>query len=93
VRHPLVAAGFGVVVVSEPPQKIPAKDVIFRDLAPEDRAWMPVGAVWRPESLTAPVSLRFIDVLTQTCGNGNGGVGVGDGHLHAPGISRKLKNF
>jgi DNA-binding transcriptional LysR family regulator len=80
-----VAAGFGVVVVSEPLQKIPAKDVIFRDLAPEDRAWMPVGAVWRPESLTAPVALRFIDVLTQTCGNGNGG---GNGHLHAQGISR-----
>ena len=34
-----VAAGFGVAVVSEPLQKIPAKDVIFRDLAPEDRAW------------------------------------------------------
>ena len=72
-------------MVSEPLQKIPAKDVIFRDLAPEDRAWMPVGAVWRPESLTAPVALRFIDVLTQTCGNGNGG---GNGHLHAQGISR-----
>jgi DNA-binding transcriptional LysR family regulator len=39
-----VAAGFGVAVVSEPLQKIPAKDVIFRDLAPEDRAWTPVGA-------------------------------------------------
>jgi DNA-binding transcriptional LysR family regulator len=74
-----VAAGFGVVVVSEPLQKIPAKDVIFRDLAPEDRAWMPVGAVWRPDALTAPVASRFIDVLTQTCGNGNGGVGVGNG--------------
>ncbi len=29
-----VAAGFGVAVVSEPLQKIPARDVIFRDLAP-----------------------------------------------------------
>jgi DNA-binding transcriptional LysR family regulator len=74
-----VAAGFGVAVVSEPLQKIPAKDVIFRDLAPEDRAWVPVGAVWKPDALTAPVASRFIDVLTQTCGNGNGGVGVGDG--------------
>jgi DNA-binding transcriptional LysR family regulator len=74
-----VAAGFGVAVVSEPLQKIPAKDVIFRDLAPEDRAWTPVGAVWKPDALTAPVASRFIDVLTQTCGNGNGGFGVGDG--------------
>ena len=31
----LGAARFGVAVVSEPLQKIPAKDVIFRDLAPE----------------------------------------------------------
>src|ERR1700693_1179118 len=74
-----VAAGYGLAVVSEPLQKIPAKDVIFRDLCPEDRAWMPVGAVWKPDALTAPVASRFIDVLTQTCGNGNGGVGVGDG--------------
>jgi len=74
-----VAAGYGVAVVSEPLQRIPAKDVIFRDLAPEDRAWTPVGAVWRPDALTAPVASRFIDVLTQTCGNGNGGVGVGNG--------------
>jgi DNA-binding transcriptional LysR family regulator len=77
-----VAAGFGVAVVSEPLQKIPAKDVIFRELAPEDKAWVPVGAVWRPDALTAPVALRFIDVLTQTCGNGNGGVSVGNGRLN-----------
>jgi DNA-binding transcriptional LysR family regulator len=77
-----VAAGFGVAVVSEPLQKIPAKDVVFRELAPEDRAWVPVGAVWKPDVLTAPVALRFIDVLTQTCGNGNGGVGVGNGRLN-----------
>src|SRR6202790_457068 len=71
--------GYGVGGGGEPLRKIPAKDVIFRDLAPEDRAWTPVGAVWRPDALTAPVASRFIDVLTQTCGNGNGGVGVGDG--------------
>jgi DNA-binding transcriptional LysR family regulator len=74
-----VAAGFGVAVVSEPLQKIPAKDVIFRELAPEDKAWVPVGAVWRPDALTVPVASRFIDVLTQTCGNGNAGVDVGNG--------------
>ena len=39
-----VAAGFGVAVVSEPLQKIPAKDVIFRDLAPEDRRVGPRGS-------------------------------------------------
>ena len=70
-----VAAGYGVAVVSEPLQRIPAKDVIFRDLAPEDRAWVPVGAVWKPDALTAPVASQFIDVLAQTCGNGNGGLG------------------
>src|SRR4029077_8433717 len=35
-----------------PLQRIPAKDVIFPDLAPEDRAWVPVGAVWKPDALT-----------------------------------------
>ena len=40
-----VAAGYGLAVVSEPLQKIPAKDVIFRDLCREDRAWMPGAAL------------------------------------------------
>jgi DNA-binding transcriptional LysR family regulator len=70
-----VSAGYGLAVVSEPLQKIPAKDVVFRDLCPEDRAWMPVGAVWKPDSLTAPAASKFIDVLAQVCGDGNGGVG------------------
>ena len=70
-----VAAGYGLAMVSEPLQKIPVKDVIFRDLPPEDRAWMPVGAVWKPDSLTAPAASKFIDVLAQVCGDGNGEVG------------------
>ena len=48
-----VAAGFGVAVVSEPLQKIPAKDVIFRDLAPEGQR---VGASGR--CLEAGCSIR-----------------------------------
>jgi DNA-binding transcriptional LysR family regulator len=67
-----VAAGFGLAMVSEPLQKIPAKNVVFRELAPEDRAWVPVGAAWKPEALTAPVASQFIDVLAQSCANGNG---------------------
>ena len=67
-----VAAGFGVAVISEPLKKIPAKNVIFRDLAPEDRAFVPVGAAWKPDALTAPVASQFIDVLAQSCANGNG---------------------
>src|SRR6202051_469664 len=67
-----VAAGFGVAVISEPLQKIPAKNVIFRDLAPEDKAWVPVGAAWKPDALTAPVAYQFIDALAQSCANGNG---------------------
>ena len=78
-----VPAGYGVAVVSEPLQRIPAKDVIFRDLAPQDRAWVPVGAVWKPDALTAPVASQFIEVLAQTCGNGNGGVSSpGNGRLN-----------
>jgi DNA-binding transcriptional LysR family regulator len=68
-----VAAGFGVAVVSEPLQKIPAKDVIFRDLAPEESAWVPVGAAWKPNGVSAPVVSQFVDVLAQACAGGNGG--------------------
>ena len=67
-----VAAGFGVAVVSEPLQKIPAKDVIFRDLAPEESAWIPVGAAWKRNGLSAPVASQFVDVLAQACAGGNG---------------------
>jgi DNA-binding transcriptional LysR family regulator len=74
-----VAAGYGLAVVSEPLEKIPAKEVIFRDLCPADRAWMPVGAVWKPDSLTAPAASKFIDVLAQICGDGNGDRRVGNG--------------
>jgi hypothetical protein len=53
-------------------QKIPAKDAIFRDLALEDRAWVPVGAARKPDAVFAPVASQLIDVLAQSCANGNG---------------------
>jgi hypothetical protein len=62
-----------VAMVSEPLQKIPAKDVVFRNLTTEDRAWMPVGAAWKPEAISAPVVSKFVDVLAQACARGNGG--------------------
>ena len=65
-RSPFVAAGFGVAAVSEPLRKIPAKDVVFRNLTPEDRAWVPVGAAWKPEAVSAPVVSKFVDVLAQS---------------------------
>jgi DNA-binding transcriptional LysR family regulator len=67
-----VAAGDGVAVVSEPLQKIPAKDVMFGDFAFEDRAWVRVGAAWKPDAISAPVASQFIEVLAQSCANGNG---------------------
>jgi DNA-binding transcriptional LysR family regulator len=67
-----VAAGFGVAVVSEPLQKIPAKNVIFRKLTPEDSAWVSVGAAWKPDGVSAPVVSRFVDILVQICATGNG---------------------
>src|SRR6202158_2330805 len=67
-----VAAGFGVAVISGPLQKDPAKEVIFRDLAPEDSAWVPVGAAWKPDAVSAPVVSRFVDILAQVCAGGNG---------------------
>jgi DNA-binding transcriptional LysR family regulator len=68
-----VAAGFGVALVGEPLQKIPATDVVFRNLRPEDRAWVPVGAAWKPEAVSAPVVSQFVDVLAQACAGGNEG--------------------
>jgi DNA-binding transcriptional LysR family regulator len=59
------AAGFGVALVGEPLQKIPARDVVFRNLTPEDRAWVPVGAAWKPEAVSAPLVSQFADVLAQ----------------------------
>ncbi len=67
-----VSAGFGVAMISEPLQKIPAKNVIFRDLTPEDKGWVPVGAAWKPDALAAAVASQFVDVLVQSCANGNG---------------------
>jgi DNA-binding transcriptional LysR family regulator len=67
-----VAAGFGLAVVSEPLQKIPAKDVIFRKLTPEDSAWVSVSAAWKPDAVSAPVVSRFVDILVQICAAGNG---------------------
>ena len=67
-----VAAGFGIAVVGQPLERIPAKDVIFRNLPPGESAWVPVGAAWKPDALTAPVASQFIDVLTQACASGNG---------------------
>ena len=77
-----VAAGFGVAAVSEPLQKIPAKDVIFRDLAPEESAWVPVAAAWKPDGVSAPVVSQFVDVLARTCAGGNG-------ESQAPGVKLK----
>ena len=65
-----VAAGFGVAVIGEPLQKIPALDVIFRELAPEDKAWVPVAAAWNPNSVTAVVASKFVEVLAETCASG-----------------------
>ncbi len=67
-----VSAGFGVAIITEPLQKIPAKNVVFRNLAPEDRTWVPVGAAWKPDGLTATVSSQFVGVLAQVCADGNG---------------------
>jgi DNA-binding transcriptional LysR family regulator len=68
-----VAAGYGLAVLSEPLQKIPTEDVIFRDLCPKDREWMPVAAVWKSDSVSAPAASKFIDVLAQVCGNEKNG--------------------
>ncbi|HEU4678794.1 MAG TPA: LysR family substrate-binding domain-containing protein, partial [Terrimicrobiaceae bacterium] len=78
-----VAAGFGVAAVIEPLQQLRAKNVIFRNLAPEDSAWVPVGAAWKPDAVSTPVASQFADVLAQACAGGNGG-------SQAPAIGRSI---
>jgi len=85
-----VAAGFGVAVVSEPLQKIPAKDVIFRKLPPEDSAWVSVGAAWKPDAVSAPVVSRFVDTLVQICTKPNGEHGVPRSKTSQPGSNLPL---
>jgi hypothetical protein len=36
-----------------------------RYLTLKDRAWVPVGAAWKPEAISALVVSKFIDVLAQ----------------------------
>ena len=44
----MVAAGFGVAVVSEPIKRFPARQVVFKDLvAPKPVGVLPLGAVWK----------------------------------------------
>jgi DNA-binding transcriptional LysR family regulator len=62
-----VEAGFGVAVVSESLEKIPARNVIFRNLVLEKNAWVPIGAVWRPDALSGPAATEFIEILAETC--------------------------
>jgi len=40
---------------------------------------MPVGAVWKPDALTAPAASKFIDVVAQICRDGNGDCRFGSG--------------
>ena len=69
-----VAAGFGVAAISEPLQKIPAKDVIFRIWLPRTEGGCLLGPPGNRMHYR-PVASQFIDLLAQTCANGNGGVG------------------
>ena len=57
-----VAAGFGVAMVSEPLQKIPAKDVVFRNLTSEDRAW----GLWAPPGSRRRYPLQWF-LNSSTC--------------------------
>jgi DNA-binding transcriptional LysR family regulator len=62
-----VAAGFGLAVVSQPVEKVPAQGVAFRELASQAPVRMPLGAAWKADGVSAAVVSRFVDVLAQAC--------------------------
>jgi hypothetical protein len=53
----LVAAGFGVALVSEPIKKLPARDIVFKDLVSLRPVRIPLGAVWKKNGSIPELSL------------------------------------
>jgi DNA-binding transcriptional LysR family regulator len=62
-----VAAGFGVALVSQPIKKLPARDVVFRDLLSPKPIKIPLGAVWKKNGLYSEVVPKFVKTLSQAC--------------------------
>jgi DNA-binding transcriptional LysR family regulator len=63
----LVAAGFGVALVSEPIKKLPARQVVFRDLVAPKPVKIPLGAVWKKNGLYSGIVSKFVTTLSQAC--------------------------
>jgi DNA-binding transcriptional LysR family regulator len=63
----LVAAGFGVALVSEPIKKFPARDVVFKDLLAPKPVKIPLGAVWKKNGLYSGVVSKFVSTLSEVC--------------------------
>ncbi len=62
-----VTAGFGLAVVSKPFEREGTDGVVFRELSAKKPLQMPVGAVWKADSVSASVVARFVDTLVQVC--------------------------
>jgi DNA-binding transcriptional LysR family regulator len=63
----LVAAGFGVALVSEPIKKFPARHVVFKDLVAPKPIRIPLGAVRKKNGLYFEVVSKFVATLSQVC--------------------------
>jgi DNA-binding transcriptional LysR family regulator len=63
----LVAAGFGVALVSEPIKKFPARHVVFKDLVAPRPVKIPLGAVWKKNGLYSGVVSKFVATLSEVC--------------------------
>ncbi len=63
----LVAAGFGVALVSEPIKKLPARHVVFKDLVAPKPVKIPLGAVWKKNGLYSEVVSKFVTTLSEVC--------------------------
>jgi DNA-binding transcriptional LysR family regulator len=63
----LVAAGFGIALVSEPIKKFPARHVVFKDLVPPPLVSRPIGAVMKKNGLHSGVVSKFVATLSEVC--------------------------
>jgi DNA-binding transcriptional LysR family regulator len=63
----LVAAGFGVALVSQPVKKLPAREVVFRDLWSPRPVRIPLGAAWKKSGIYSGAVSKFVTTLTQVC--------------------------
>jgi DNA-binding transcriptional LysR family regulator len=56
-----------VALVSQPIKKLPARQVVFKDLVAPKPVRIPLGAVWKKNGLYSEVVSKFVTTLEEVC--------------------------